>query len=85
MAFMVLVSLVEKEEKLRPPIAVAITIAPSQQEAIKNARQELMAYVSQYSNYLFKTKYLGQILFPPLHAIFATTVFLYTQAAGRIK
>ena len=81
MAFMVLVSLVEKEEKLKLPIAVAITIAPSRQEAIKNARQELMAYVFQYSNYLFKTKYLGQILFP----LSATTVFLYTQAAGRIK
>ena len=63
------------------PFALAITIAPSREEASNWAIQELESFKSNQKDYLRQEKYLGTILFPPV----TTTVFLYNQEAGRIK
>lgn len=69
------------------PIAEVIVIALSKEEAKKYAEQELKPHIPDQSALALKDRYalisrsLGPILFSP----FPTTVFLYTQSAGRIK
>jgi len=74
---MVMVCLVVKENE--PPFAIAITTAPSEEEAEKHARKELEPYTKP--GLIFHTKSLGSILYPP----FPTTIFLYIQGPGRMK
>jgi hypothetical protein len=79
---MIMVSIIEeaKPESTYPLVRV-ITIAPSRQEALEQADQELGFYRSGQNGYLSQIKDLGSILFTPV----PTTVFLYSQMAGRIK
>lgn len=79
---MIMVSIVEEvKPRSTCPLARVITIAPSRQEALERANQELDLYKSGQDGYLSQIKNLGSILFPPI----PTTVFLYTQEAARIK
>lgn len=71
---------VEKGAEPVFPIAEVIAIAPSKSEAEKYAKNELEPHLGDKANCLFRIKDLGPILFPP----YKTTIFLYTQAAGRI-
>lgn len=76
---MVKVSVFEAGDKC--PIAVAITIAPSYREAKECGEEELKPYIPNQSGLLHGAKELGLILWSPS----PTTIFLYTQHAGRIK
>lgn len=74
---MVMVSLTTKESKI--PLAIAITAAPSEEEAEKHARKELEPF--NKPGLIFQTKDLGPIMYPS----FPTTIFLYVQGTGWLK
>lgn len=63
------------------PIAEIITISLTQEEAEKHARRALERYFPNLSDLLVYGRDLGQIYCLPI----STTVFFFTQTAGRIK
>jgi len=74
---MVKVSLITRESNI--PIAIAITIAPSGEEAEKHAQKELEPY--RKPDLVSRKQSLGLIMYPK----FPTTIFLYAQGPGRVK
>lgn len=74
---MVMVTVMEEGYKL--PVAVTMVIAPSTAAAREHAKKELKMYF--HKNSLLEEKIIEQILFEDV----PTTIFLYTQLAGRIK
>ena len=86
MVLVVAVDTKEAESKNAMPLAAIIVVAPSKKRAEEYAKKELEGYIrsllSQHNSITVKPpKDLGPILCPPI----PTTIFLYTQHAGRIK
>jgi len=86
MVLVVAVDTKEAEPKNAMPLAEIIVIAPSKEWGEEYAKKELENYIRplllQHDSITVQPpKDLGPILFPPI----PTTIFLYTQDAGRIK